>query len=116
MKRLLFLLASLLIISSCSNDISDFESCIAAGYPAMESYPRQCNDGDNTYTEVLEGYKLDSIQLMKHSSEGYYGCFGCNQGADGMGLCVDPVKEMVPAEETPRLYCDSEFKLRGLST
>lgn len=34
-------------------DISNFEECIAAGNPAMESYPRQCNDGENTYVEDI---------------------------------------------------------------
>jgi hypothetical protein len=35
--------------------IATFEDCISAGYPALESYPRQCNtpDGRN-FTEVLE--------------------------------------------------------------
>jgi len=34
--------------------ISNFEECIGAGNPAMESYPRQCRAGDNTFTEVIE--------------------------------------------------------------
>jgi len=38
------------------SDITDFESCIAAGYPAMESHPRQCMvPGGETFTEVLGG-------------------------------------------------------------
>ncbi|MCK4589517.1 MAG: hypothetical protein KAT77_03680 [Nanoarchaeota archaeon] len=38
----------------CVSGINDFESCVNAGYPAMESYPRQCRAGDVTYTEVIE--------------------------------------------------------------
>ena len=34
--------------------VSNFEDCIAAGNPAMESYPRQCRHGDDTYTEVVD--------------------------------------------------------------
>lgn len=36
--------------------ITDFESCIKAGNPAMESYPRQCRDqnSDRTFTEVID--------------------------------------------------------------
>jgi len=36
--------------------ITNFEDCIAAGNPAMESYPRQCHDpiSDKTFTEVIE--------------------------------------------------------------
>lgn len=33
--------------------ISNFEECIEAGFPVMESYPRQCNDGTNTYIEEI---------------------------------------------------------------
>ena len=33
--------------------ISSFEECIAAGNPAMESYPRQCRAGDKTFTEEI---------------------------------------------------------------
>ncbi len=37
----------------CCLEITDFDSCIEAGFPAMESYPRQCNDGTRTWTEEL---------------------------------------------------------------
>ncbi len=33
--------------------ITDFNSCSAAGYPIMESYPRQCRANGRTYTERL---------------------------------------------------------------
>ena len=33
--------------------ITNFEECIAAGFSAMESYPRQCNDGRDTFTEEM---------------------------------------------------------------
>lgn len=33
--------------------VTDFESCAAAGYPVMESYPRQCRAGGKTYTEKI---------------------------------------------------------------
>jgi hypothetical protein len=35
------------------DEITDFESCAAAGNPIMESYPRQCRANDQTFTEVL---------------------------------------------------------------
>ena len=35
-------------------EVNNFKECIAAGNPAMESYPRQCRHGDKTYTEVIE--------------------------------------------------------------
>ena len=35
-------------------DIVDFESCVAAGNPIMESYPRKCAADGKTYIEVIE--------------------------------------------------------------
>ena len=47
-----------LFIVGCTQEITqptitNFEECIEAGYPAMESYPRQCSDGTNTFTEII---------------------------------------------------------------
>ncbi|MCK5593900.1 MAG: hypothetical protein KAI18_01520 [Candidatus Aenigmarchaeota archaeon] len=33
--------------------IDSFETCAAAGNPIMESYPRQCRAGDQTYVEDI---------------------------------------------------------------
>lgn len=30
-------------------DINNFDDCVAAGYPVMESYPEQCSDGEQTF-------------------------------------------------------------------
>ncbi len=39
----------------CVSSITNFEECIAAGNPAMESYPRQCRTKDGQhFVEVLE--------------------------------------------------------------
>ncbi|MDP7079786.1 MAG: Kazal-type serine protease inhibitor domain-containing protein [Candidatus Undinarchaeales archaeon] len=39
----------------CQEEIDSFEECIAAGNPAMESYPRQCRSaGGRTFTEEIE--------------------------------------------------------------
>ena len=47
---------TLLILAGCGPqiEVDDFETCIEAGNPAMESYPRQCRHGDRTYTEVID--------------------------------------------------------------
>lgn len=34
--------------------VTSFESCVAAGNPVMESYPRQCRHNDVTYVEDIE--------------------------------------------------------------
>lgn len=33
--------------------ISSFQECMDAGYPIMESYPRQCNAGGNHFVEDI---------------------------------------------------------------
>lgn len=33
--------------------IQSFEDCLNSGFPIMESYPRQCNDGKTTYVEEI---------------------------------------------------------------
>ena len=34
--------------------VTDFESCMKAGNPIMESYPRQCSANGRTFTESIE--------------------------------------------------------------
>ena len=36
------------------NEINNFEQCVAAGNPVMESYPRQCRANDQTFVEQIE--------------------------------------------------------------
>ena len=36
------------------NEIKDFEQCVAAGNPVMESYPRQCTANNQTFVEEIE--------------------------------------------------------------
>jgi len=59
---MIIMIALLVAVSACTVDkkpaITNFEECIAAGNPVMESYPRQCSDGDNTFTEDI-GQELD---------------------------------------------------------
>jgi len=50
------------------NTVSNFEECLQAGNPAMESYPRQCRHGDRTYTEIItEADKLVGINCESSS-------------------------------------------------
>lgn len=34
-------------------NVSNFEECVAAGNPVMESYPRQCRHGEKSFTEDI---------------------------------------------------------------
>jgi len=52
--KIYILLVSVLFLASACQEITNFEECIAAGNPAMESYPRQCRAGDRTFTEEID--------------------------------------------------------------
>ena len=44
-----------LIISNQTEKINNFDGCEKAGYPVMESYPRQCKTPDDrTFTETIK--------------------------------------------------------------
>ncbi len=43
---------------------TNFEECVKAGNPVMESYPRQCRDGDRTFTENI-GNEFDKTDLIR---------------------------------------------------
>jgi len=48
--------------------ITNFEECAAAGYPVMESYPRQCRTPQgNSFTEDI-GNQLEMVDFIKVSS------------------------------------------------
>lgn len=47
--------------------ITNFEECVAAGYPIMESYPRQCRAGNKTFAEYI-GNELEKANLIRITS------------------------------------------------
>lgn len=52
-------------IDDRSNIITNFEECVEAGNPVMESYPRQCRDSrGNTYAEDI-GNELEKRDLIR---------------------------------------------------
>lgn len=55
MIHMLLLFGALVLLAACApqGKITSFEQCVQAGYPVMESSPRQCSDGNQTFTENL---------------------------------------------------------------
>jgi hypothetical protein len=45
-------------------EIDSFEECVAAGNPAMESYPRRCQADDETFVEYI-GNELEKLDLIR---------------------------------------------------
>ena len=48
-------------------DVSNFEECVAAGNPVMESYPRKCTANGQTFTENI-GNELEKTGLIHLNS------------------------------------------------
>lgn len=53
MKKLAILLL-FMVACTTTQDITSFEECVEAGNPVMESYPRQCRAGGETFVEEIE--------------------------------------------------------------
>ncbi len=47
--------------------VNSFSECEAAGFPVMESYPRQCSDGSQTFVEDI-GNELEKLDLIRIDS------------------------------------------------
>lgn len=44
--------------------VTNFEECVALGNPVMESYPRQCRSGEQTFTENI-GNEIEKMDLIR---------------------------------------------------
>jgi len=86
------------------DNVNDFSSCVNAGYPVMESYPRQCNYNGRTFVEEIS-WENDGVTLKKIPN-GDYACFGC-----GRTMCIDPISGLEDVEETESLHCDEDFNV-----
>lgn len=52
-------------------EINDFETCVIAGNPVMESYPRQCRHNDQTFVEEIESLilKTEALEIAQQNKE-----------------------------------------------
>jgi hypothetical protein len=109
MKKILliFLIIGSIALVACTEkvdettdpvEVIDFESCIKAGYPAMESYPRQCTDGTNIYVEEIEVTDFESCMLAGPYEE---------LGADPR-ICIYDGKEYIK-ESDEQKACTREY-------
>lgn len=111
---ILIIAISLFVVFRDINKVTNFEECVAKGYPVMESYPRKCRDpiSKQTFTERVEFYWMyDGIHLLRHEVDGSYGCFGCSGAESDMPMCIDPIPEMKPVDETREMFCNSNFEI-----
>jgi hypothetical protein len=50
-----------------AESITNFQECVEAGFPVMESYPEQCSNGEETFTRDI-GNELEKTDLIRVSS------------------------------------------------
>ncbi len=53
MRLIVLSLTILILVAACAPTITDFMSCVEAGNPVMESYPRQCMADGKVYVEEI---------------------------------------------------------------
>jgi len=121
---IIILILAIVLLISFNQKINSFEDCVSAGYPVMESYPRQCNDGTNSWTEQIIGGDQDEhgCYLMagynwceaKQKCVRYWeeGCENCEVDSDcevcgktGDCNCGCFNKEMMPTSSGGECYC-----------
>jgi hypothetical protein len=66
--------------------VTDFESCVQAGNPVMESYPRQCSHEGETYSE--EVVSEPSTPVPSDAAESYCG----KEGVGAVYKCSEFIK------------------------
>lgn len=74
-------LISILMLTACSQttptepqtrvEVSNFEECIVAGNPVMESYPRQCSHEGKIFVEAMEQVMVDGQEDIKPCTREY---------------------------------------------
>jgi len=74
----------------CQQTIKNFEECISAGHPILESYPRQCRTpSGETYTEIIPQEPERLTKQVCEASGGKYNecsnkCMLMNQGKEAV--------------------------------
>ena len=94
-------------------------------WPCASTYSNYCfactNEDVEYYTsgecpkEISDSWKLDNIQLMQYETDVSFGCFGCSEPGEEPAICIDPIMEMKPVEETNERYCNSNFEVVEVS-
>lgn len=86
---LLIMIAASVVLSACStapqSKIISFEECVAAGNAVMESYPRQCRAGGETFVEQIN----NSQKLIGGDRDEHYCLVGAGYSYDkDVGACT----------------------------
>jgi len=77
MKKISYIIILLLIlgliyflVNKDSKVATNFQECVAFGNPVMESYPRQCRDGDNLFVEEIGDFQYKDLLKVTSPKSG----------------------------------------------
>lgn len=78
MKKIIIIIALIILVAGIDiwwqfnkkEPVASFEECVAAGNPVMESYPRQCRDGDKNFVESLPNFSGREAAIFTDKSLG----------------------------------------------
>lgn len=62
-KYLIIAVCALFVLTAC--EATNFDECVDAGNPVMESYPRQCKAGDKLFVEEIDDY-MENVVEERH--------------------------------------------------
>lgn len=114
-------------------EINSFEDCVKAGYPVMESYPRQCRAGDKTFVEEVELAPVEEGMSPEECTDAggrvlnIVGGAACEENEVSIGqvvgfispnICCMPFPESkkLTIEEAMEIAQDSECTQKGALT
>ncbi len=84
--------------------VQDFDSCVAAGNPIMESFPEKCAHEGNTYVNQSQKEILsDILEIPENCSSWFDGCNNCMVGQNGALACT-------------RKFCEPEMMMEPKCT
>jgi hypothetical protein len=74
--RKMIMLFFVIFLVSCSKPITNFEECVRAGNPVLESYPMQCQvDGKTFVQEIKEPKKIILDPMAEFNQSAYDDAF-----------------------------------------
>jgi len=124
----LVLFAVVLTITPVVNEINSFESCVSAGNPVLESFPRQCisSEGELFVENILRNYvgynkeECSKIQVLCTPDREYFsdktgcGCelkeigeekFFCPKESRNVGFCIEIYQPVCGWNDPEKIQC-----------
>ncbi|MFA7216378.1 MAG: Gmad2 immunoglobulin-like domain-containing protein [Candidatus Paceibacterota bacterium] len=77
MKKILYIVILIIIalllvyvFKTPKKQVTSFTECVSAGNPVMESYPRQCRDGEKLFVEEIEVFQYKDLLKVASPASG----------------------------------------------